>query len=595
MPIDGREKIAFIDLANPKAPPYIVGMEGGIAGDVVWKSNDRAICEFHANLGYRFHKGFSSWSRAVSVTVSSQTAVLLMNNAPWFPLNYDAGRIVDMAGDEPDHLYMTEVDRWDREFTLDLYRVDVATGEAQLMFRGTRDTVQYVMDGRGHALARIDQDADLDDHVYVGGNDIYRYSVKGGAQFAIAGITPGSDPEFVVERPTPQGTAGLYAWSPFAAGATLFENSHYDLDDIIFEPRSRQIIGARYVDETEKTLWFDPAMQRLQSALEAAYPGQSVSIISRDDGGSAFVVRTDGPKSPPVLSLFTPANHQSNIIEQEYPALRPSELGDEKPYPYAARDGAAIHAYLTLPPGRAARDLPTIVFPHGGPEQRDRLAFDWWAQFMASRGYAVLQPNFRGSSGYGTDFVRAGDGQWTGKVLTDLEDGVKKLVVDGIADPKRVCIVGASYGGYLALASATFSTGVYACAVSYAGASDLNRLLYQGTTFESEAVSLWKRRIGADVDDSKMASQSPANFADRVMIPILLMHSERDTTVPIEQSEIEDKALQRAGKQVDFVRFAGDDHYLEFDATRIEMLRKLESFLAAHIGETAPVTPGSGR
>jgi dipeptidyl aminopeptidase/acylaminoacyl peptidase len=233
-----------------------------------------------------------------------------------------------------------------------------------------------------------------------------------------------------------------------------------------------------------------------------------------------------------------------------------------------------------------------VIFPHGGPEARDQMRFDWWAQFMASRGYAVLQPNFRGSSGFGESFVRAGDGEWAGKVQFDVQDGVKKLIADGIADPKRICIVGASYGGYMALAGATFSPDLYACAVSYAGAADLDRLLYTGTTFESEAVSIWKRRIGADVDSSKLASESPANFADRVKIPVLLIHSERDTTVPIKQSEIEERALQRAGKQVEFVRLPGDDHYLEFANTRIEMLKKVEAFLAAHIGERATADKG---
>jgi len=212
------------------------------------------------------------------------------------------------------------------------------------------------------------------------------------------------------------------------------------------------------------------------------------------------------------------------------------------------------------------------------------MAFDWWAQFMASRGYAVLQPNFRGSSGYGGHFVLAGDGEWAGKVQYDVQDGVAKLIADGIADPKRICIVGASYGGYMALAGATFSPDLYACAVSFAGLSDLDRMLYTGTTFESETVSIWKRRIGADVDKSKLVSASPANFVDRVKIPILLLHSDKDTTVPIEQSQIENDALKHAGKQVEFITLSGDDHDLEFPDTRIKLLTEIERFLAAHIG-----------
>lgn len=297
------------------------------------------------------------------------------------------------------------------------------------------------------------------------------------------------------------------------------------------------------------------------------------------------MIRTDGPRNPPVLSLYDTKTHQVNIIQEAYPALKPSDLGEMKAYPYKARDGLDIHAFLTLPPGKDAHNLPTVIFPHGGPESRDAMRFDWWSQFMASRGYAVLQPNYRGSSGYGRDFVTAGDGEWAGKAQDDLEDGVKKLVADGIADPKRVCIVGASWGGYLALGGASFKPDLYACAVSYAGPSDMALDLYTGTVlYEGEGTSVWKRRMGALDDSKKLDSQSPINFAKNVKIPVLLLHSEKDTTVKIEQSEMEKRALERAGKQVEFVKLDGDDHYLEYADSRIKLLKEVERFLAAHIG-----------
>src|SRR5262249_30840773 len=144
------------------------------------------------------------------------------------------------------------------------------------------------------------------------------------------------------------------------------EDPSYDIDDILYDRGRKQVIGVSYIDDLERSKYFDPGMQKIQTALEAAYPGQSVSILSKDDNGSSYVVLTDGPKNPLALSLFTTTNHQANIIEEAYPSLKPSDLGEMKPYPYAARDGVAIHAYLTLPPGRAAHNLPTVIFPHGG-------------------------------------------------------------------------------------------------------------------------------------------------------------------------------------------------------------------------------------
>lgn len=583
-PVDGVEKVVFVDLTKPDAKPYIVGMQGGLAGEVWWKSGDRAICVFHANLNYTYYRDVDSYSRALGVTLSTQTAVLLMANAPNFKLNYNEGTITDIDANDPDHVFMTETDRWDRQLTRDLYKVDLATGNADRVLGGDRNTVGFAMDGYGHVVAQVEQDPDLTEHLMAGATEIMTYSVKGRSEFALDGMTSGQNPEMAVERPTPGGTTGLYAWAPPSQNAPLFENATYDLDTAIRDPRNSAIIGARYVEDAAKTVWFDAHLQHVQEALEKAYPGQSVSILSRDDAGDAYVILTEGPKNPPVLSLYTTSDHATKIIEESYPGLKPSDLGEMKPWPYKARDGLDIHAYLTLPPGRDPHNLPTVVFPHGGPEARDSLGFDWWAQFMASRGYAVLQPNFRGSSGYGWNFVKAGDGEWAGKVQLDVQDGVAKLVADGIADPKRICIVGASYGGYMALAGATFSPDLYACAVSFAGPSNLARLLYTGTTFESESVSVWKRRIGADADSSKLDTQSPANFADRVKIPVLLIHSDKDTTVPIEQSEIEESALKHAGKQVTFVKLEGEDHYLEFSKTRIQLLSEIETFLKAHIG-----------
>jgi dienelactone hydrolase len=585
-PIDGREKVVFVDLTKPSATPYVVGMEGGLAGDVYWKGNDRAICIFHANLSYKWSKGVGAWSRAISVQPSTQKAVLLMYDAPFFRANFDEGSIADLAADDPNHIYMAEVDRWDHEYILDLYRVELTTGHAELTLKGVETTIQFLTDGYGHVIGRIDQDSNLTNHVLVGANEVYKYQVRGKTDFEIEGMTAGASPQVATERASSYGTTGLYSWQPSGFGAALFENSSFDLDSVLADERNGRVIGATYVDDMPRASYFDPALQRVQSSLEKAYPGQSVSIQSKADDGSAYVILTQGPKNPPVLSLFTTANHQVNVIEEAYQSLKPADLGDVKPYPYKARDGLDIHAYLTLPPGRDPHNLPVVIFPHGGPEARDMMSFDWWAQFMASRGYAVLQPNFRGSSGYGWDFVKAGDGEWAGKVQYDVQDGVKKLIADGIADPKRICIVGASYGGYMALAGATFSPDLYTCAISFAGLSDLDRMLYTGSTFESESISVWKRRIGADLDSKKLATQSPAKFASQVKIPILLLHSDKDTTVPIEQSKIEERVLKDAGKQVEFVTLEGDDHHLEFAATRIQLLKEIDRFLAAHIGES---------
>jgi dipeptidyl aminopeptidase/acylaminoacyl peptidase len=233
--------------------------------------------------------------------------------------------------------------------------------------------------------------------------------------------------------------------------------------------------------------------------------------------------------------------------------------------------------------------LPLVVMPHGGPDDRDYLRFDWWTQFLANRGYAVFQPNFRGSSGYGDAFTKAGLHQWGLKMQDDITDGVKKLIADGVADPDRICIVGASYGGYAALAGATFTPDLYKCAASFAGVSNLRTMLQRAGAehgdINTSHASFWISRIGdLSKDSDQIDATSPALHADKVKIPILLMHGKSDTTVPVEESEQERDALERAGKKVTFIQFDGDDHYFGLAATRIGMLTALEKFLHDNIG-----------
>jgi dipeptidyl aminopeptidase/acylaminoacyl peptidase len=248
-----------------------------------------------------------------------------------------------------------------------------------------------------------------------------------------------------------------------------------------------------------------------------------------------------------------------------------------------AADGLALHGVLTLPAGRPAKALPLVVLPHGGPASRDYPGFDWWAQAFASRGYAVFQPNFRGSAGYGVAFRNAGLGQWGRKMQTDISDGVASLAAQGIVDPKRACIVGGSYGGYAALAGVTLQKGLYRCAVSLAGVADPSAMLVydsQRAGYRSSTMRYWKAFMGVESSsDSSLDAISPLVRADQADAPILLIHGEDDTVVSINQSEKMEAALKRAGKQVEFVKMNNEDHWLSREDTRIQMLKAAVAFV----------------
>jgi dipeptidyl aminopeptidase/acylaminoacyl peptidase len=250
-----------------------------------------------------------------------------------------------------------------------------------------------------------------------------------------------------------------------------------------------------------------------------------------------------------------------------------------------------IPGYLARPLG-AEGATPLVLLPHGGPASLDVGGFDWLAHFLASRGYTVLQPNFRGSGGLGKEWEDAGHGEWgVGVMQHDLTDGVAALVAAGMADPERVCIVGASYGGYAALAGAAFTPELYRCAAAIAGVADLRVMLSferDRAGFSSPTVAYWRQAMGVDETGSaneRLEAASPSAHVDEVRAPVLLIHGHDDTVVPIAQSQLMQRALEGAGKSVQFVELEGEDHWLSGAKTRLETLQALDVFLAEHLAK----------
>jgi dipeptidyl aminopeptidase/acylaminoacyl peptidase len=284
-----------------------------------------------------------------------------------------------------------------------------------------------------------------------------------------------------------------------------------------------------------------------------------------------------GPKDGYVYALYDWYSHHATILGRVYEGV--TAAAEMQAISYPAADGLTIPGFLTLPAG-SGKDLPLIVLPHGGPAYADTLDFDWWSQALAAQGYAVLQPNFRGSI-LNSNFLQAGFGEWGRKMQTDLSDGVRYLARQGTIDPKRVCIVGASYGGYAALAGVSIESGVYRCAVSVAGISDLRR--FRKWTIANQmghSQRYWDRFMGtADQNDPALIAISPIEHIAAVTVPVLLIHGRDDTVVPFEQSDVMLSALQRAGKPVTLVTMKHEDHWLSRSETRLQMLRATVDFL----------------
>jgi len=360
-----------------------------------------------------------------------------------------------------------------------------------------------------------------------------------------------------------------------ALGRRLFGLPRHDIEGILPTRSGDGIAGIAYTDSSARVAWLDPAMRQTQANLDTTFGAGRAQIISWNRDRSKLLVLVGGPSQAGAYYIHDVAAASVSRIAWLHETFRDEELAPVSTISYRARDGVEIAAVLTLPRGRAARGLPVIVMPHGGPYVRDEERWDWIAQFLADRGYAVVQPNYRGSAGYGSHFADLGRGEWGRKMQDDLDDALAHLAAEGIADPARACILGASYGGYAALRAAQRAPALYRCAISYAGISDLNALVrYDRNFLHSRGRRQWLEAQAPDLREV-----SPINHIADFRIPVLLIHGERDVVVPVSESRRMADRLRAAGKVVRYVEQAGADHHFSRGADRLQFLRELEAFL----------------
>ena len=481
--------------------------------------------------------------------------------------------------------------RGDSGWVAQVFEVDTRTGKGTRIEVGTPFTEDWLVDSKGNVVARSEWDPKAELFTILAKNgggyrEILREQRRGDRK--LYGVTSDGTAA-IVSSTSDKGHATLMALPLDGSPShVLLEDPEYDISDIISDTFTNVPIGASIGGPDESLRWFDAAAEKQFHSVAAAFPGKHVAVMGHSEDNKRVLAEVEGPSNPPVYYLIDFTTHKADIVGEAYPALANVPLGEVRVIQYKARDGQSVPAYLTLPPGSAGKNLPLVLFPHGGPEARDEYLFNWWAQFMASRGYAVLQPQFRGSTGFGEEWRKAGYRQWGKLMQDDLTDGVKALIEQGVVDAKRVCIVGGSYGGYAALAGAAFTPDLYRCAVSVNGISDLTRLIgfeneHHGT--ESDSAAYIKEHIGP-ASDPDVAAKSPVNAASQVKVPVLLLHSTEDTTVPLAQSDSMSRALGMYGRPVTFVKLSGDDHHLSQTATREQVLTEIDKFLATNLRAT---------
>lgn len=363
-------------------------------------------------------------------------------------------------------------------------------------------------------------------------------------------------------------------------GKTLMKRSDVDVDRLIRIGRQRRVVGASYATEKRSVEYFDSALAELSTQLAQALPGKPLVDIagaSADENTLLLIASSD--TDPGMVYLYDRAAKALEPLLPMRDALEGRKMASMKPVSFPASDGTMIPGYLTMPVGSNGKNIPAIVLPHGGPGARDEWGFDWLVQFFAARGYAVLQPNYRGSTGYGDAwFGRNGFQAWE-TAIGDVNDAGRWLVQEGIADPARLGIAGWSYGGYAALQSQVVDPALYKAVVAIAPVTDLDALREDARPYTSFDVV--DKFIG---DGPHVGAGSPARHANKFLAPVLLFHGTLDQNVEVDHSRQMEDSLQDAGKSVAYVEFKGLEHNLLDGRARTEMLKRIGEFLRVNLG-----------
>lgn len=484
-----------------------------------------------------------------------------------------------------------------------VYRVNVETGERRLVQRAERQVRHWITDAQHRVrlgIHEVDGTYEVRAREPEGGDWRVLWAFDAGSADAVWPLGFGLDPQELFVLALHDGRRALYAVrldQPGLPRTLRLALARHDVNGrLLRAPTTGAVIGLQGGGgpddgdaDSHSALW-DASWQPLMQTLQQALPGRENRLIGISRDERQYLIYSTGNGQPGEYFAGDRRSGELALIGEDYPALSAAALAGKQHARIKARDRLELNAYLSLPPGhRADKDgaLPLVLLPHSGPHARDRMDFDVWCEFLASRRYAVLQVNFRGSEGYGKAFRDAGLQRWGMEMQDDLSDAVAWAVAQGVADPRRVCIVGASYGGYAALMGAVKTPALYRCAVSFAGVSDLQDLISHYAQYVGGGAAA-ERLIGRYWGDrERLRATSPALQAERIQVPVLLVHGSADRSVPVEQSRDMAKALKQVGKRYEYIELDGGDHFLSRNSHRLRFFEALERFLAESLSPAA--------
>lgn len=496
--------------------------------------------------------------------------------------------IVDLLPDEPNQVLIQMNQRNPALF--DVYRLRLSDNSLDLEIENPGSYVAYQTDWNGVVRMALGRNQE-------NGNNQLFYRSDETAPFRLIRETDyhqqlepiaftADNRELYAASNIGRDKSAIVRFDPDSAAETalLFQSPQVDVNSAYVSRLTKQLVSASFSTAKSERYFFDPEAAARFARLQAKLPNYSLSVTSLNRGEDRWIVVAYSDRNRGISYLYDVASDTLTKLGEAAPWLNETALAEQKPVQYVSRDGLTIHGYLTLPPDKEARNLPVVIYPHGGPWARDHWGFTPDAQFLASRGYAVLQMNFRGSTGYGKAFLDAGNKQWGRAMQDDISDGVAWLVKQRIADPKRVAIYGASYGGYATLAGLTFTPELYACGIDYVGPSNLFTLLKSIPPYWGPMISEFHERMGhPEKDAALLRSISPAFHADQIKAPLLVAQGARDPRVNKAESDQIVTALKARNIPVQYIVYENEGHGFSNEEHRFAFVAAMEQFLARYL------------
>lgn len=510
-------------------------------------------------------------------------------------------RVANILRNEPDYVLMPAYKNAD----LDLWKVDVRDGSAERVGRGKKGTFYWYTDRAGKPVFRFDCRGSSCKKIDVYSfNDpkekwekIRTFKLKpdeGEDKFKFYPVAPteNKDQFYVITEDDGDDRRSVKIFDTKTQQfiRTVFAHPKYDVGNVITSVSTGDYQGVWYYADRLEYEFTNKKHQKHYEALNKYFKDKAnVSFIGFNKTGNLATLRASSPTSAGAYYLYNYEKRQVTLIVENEPQIEVALSGDGNVLSIPTRDGNAITAYHYYPKNQQRSKLPLLVMPHGGPEARDYFGYDYRVQYFISRGYQVLRLNFRGSSGYGKAFAEAGYGQWGGLMQDDITDTVKHFYSQGLASADKTCIVGYSYGGYAALYGGASTPDLYKCVVSGGGVSDLKLSLKNSKRDhgkDSETYEYWLESQGNPKTDAEiLAEKSPVNLAENFKAPVLLIHGERDGIVHVEQSEIMEKALKNAGKDVTYIELDREGHSNWSLENEMIYYEAIDAFLEKHIGQ----------